>query len=205
MAMHQHYQISPDKLIVCPNGVDTVFFDVTYKKSEAREKLELPIKAFIIGCAGRVETAGQSKGVNILMQAFELAQSTIPNAHLCIVGDTKSVPHWQIPLYLRSFDIAVLPLGTGSLSRTTAPIKLFEYLAAGCAIVAADASSLKEYLDDTTAVFFDPTDPENLALVLQDLSQDDQRRARLGEAARAKSELHTWNSRAKNILTLINE
>ena len=203
VALLKHYPIPTGKLLACPNGVDTDFFNIKIKQTEAREKLGLPLTAFIIGYTGRLETAGQSKGVDILIQAFELMHNNVPNAYLCIVGGSKSVPYWQIPLYLRSFDVAVLPLGSGSLARTTAPMKLFEYLASGCAIVAADASSIREYLDDSTAVFFDSTSPESLALTLQTLAQNDQKRASLREAAWGKAPSYTWNLRAINIINFI--
>jgi glycosyltransferase involved in cell wall biosynthesis len=54
------------------------------------------------------------------------------------------IAHHQVMQHLNNACIAVLPNRPDPDSRFTSPIKLFEYMAAGCAIVASDLPSLRE-------------------------------------------------------------
>ena len=71
----------------------------------------------------------------------------------------------EVPTWLAAADIAVLPnSGTSVIgSRYTSPLKLYEYLAAGCPIVASDVPAVREVVTDgETAVLVRPDDPEAL-------------------------------------------
>ena len=70
----------------------------------------------------------------MLKEAFESMQLRA-KAKLLLV---TSVPYKQVPLYLRSIDIAVIPYPGVQHAKTTSPIKLYEYMAAGKTIVIAD-------------------------------------------------------------------
>ena len=59
--------------------------------------------------------------------------------------------------------IAVLPNRAGSVSEFTSPLKLFEYMASGCAIVVSDLPVLREILAEDEAAWFQPGDPKGLA------------------------------------------
>lgn len=202
-AILKHYNINSKRILVAPNGVDLDFFTIALSKTEARRQLGLPEDAFIIGYTGQREAAGQDKGVDVLEQAFELVKDKIPDAYLCVVGGDRSVPYQQVPFYLRAFDIAVLPLGRGSLAQTTAPMKLFEYCASGSTIIAADAPSLRQYLDESAALFFDRSDPEALSNAIMTVFQDLSLRNRLAEAARLRANSYTWHARAQHVINFI--
>jgi glycosyltransferase involved in cell wall biosynthesis len=83
------------------------------------------------------------------------------------------------------------------------PLKLFEYLAAGCAIVAPASENIREILThEANALLFDPEKPAQRAAAIVRLATDESLRARLGEAATATiSELGlTWRANAKVVL-----
>ena len=88
------------------------------------------------------------------------------------------------------------------------PLKLFEYLALGRAIVAPDQPNIREILDDgVNAVLFDPADPDGLTRAIERLSHDDALRERVAEGARrtiAERGL-TWDRNAERVTTLFNE
>jgi glycosyltransferase involved in cell wall biosynthesis len=46
------------------------------------------------------------------------------------------VEHATVPAYLARFDVALIPFVYDAVTRATSPVKLFEYLAAGCPVVA---------------------------------------------------------------------
>ena len=113
------------------------------------------------------------------------------------------VPHADVAAALAQACIAVLPNRDDPDSRFTSPIKLFEYMAAGCAVVASDLPSLREVLEPDEAVWVRPGDPEDLAAGLRQLADDPVRARRMGERAREKARGFTWTARAETLIRLL--
>jgi GT2 family glycosyltransferase/glycosyltransferase involved in cell wall biosynthesis len=65
-----------------------------------------------------------------------------PNVHL--LGEK---PYADIPAYLHSFDVGIIPFKKLPLTEATNPVKLFEYASAGKRIVATDLAELRHYTD----------------------------------------------------------
>ena len=114
-------------------------------------------------------------------------------------------PHKEIPLYLKAADLLVLPnTGKEAVSRWyTSPVKLFEYMASGRPIVAADLPSIRDVLNETNAVLVPPDDPEALAKAIMDLCINVDHADRIARQARNDVEQHTWDQRAQTILGFI--
>lgn len=111
------------------------------------------------------------------------------------------LPPHAVAEALASADIFVLPNTATSVSeRYTSPLKLFEYLARGGAIVASDLPAIREVLThDVTAWLVPPGDASALAAACSTLAADPARRQRLGDAARALSAHYTWDQRADRL------
>ncbi len=108
------------------------------------------------------------------------------------------VAHEQVPARLARFDIALQPRATAYAS----PLKLFDYMAAGCAIVAPDQPNIREVLEDgSTALLFLPDDAEAFWRAIRLLAEHRELRDRLGAAARARLEAadFTWSGNARRI------
>jgi CelD/BcsL family acetyltransferase involved in cellulose biosynthesis len=100
---------------------------------------------------------------------------------------------------IRGFDIALQPRAVAYAS----PLKLFEYMACGRAIVAPDQPNIREILKDgETAILFDPDDEDGLWQGVRQLAGDPKLREKLGQAARNVLEAHgyTWESNAARIV-----
>ncbi len=97
--------------------------------------------------------------------------------------------------------MCVLPNTSSAISeRYTSPLKLFEYLAQGRAIVASDLPALREVLThEVTALLVPAGDPDALAAALARLADDEGLRRRLGAAARALAPEYTWDRRAERL------
>lgn len=55
-------------------------------------------------------------------------------ANIRFVGE---VPHHELPLLMQQFSVAVIPFVISRLTEVTDPVKLYEYLAGGCPVVAS--------------------------------------------------------------------
>jgi glycosyltransferase involved in cell wall biosynthesis len=112
---------------------------------------------------------------------------------------TGLVGHDAIPAVIAGFDIALQPRVVAYAS----PLKLFEYMAAGKAIVAPDQANIREVLTDSeTALLFDPQRKGALWGAVCRLTADPALRARLGAAAREEITRrdYTWRGNAERII-----
>jgi glycosyltransferase involved in cell wall biosynthesis len=117
---------------------------------------------------------------------------------------TGQVSPPEVPAWLAAADILVLPNPASAIStHATSPLKLFEYMAAGRAIVASDLPSIREVLtDDRTALLVEPGSPDAIAAAIRRLAADGVLRARLGAAAQAAVEEYSWSRRAERLEAL---
>jgi GT2 family glycosyltransferase len=66
----------------------------------------------------------------------------LPNVHL--LGE---LPYQVLPDYLHHFDAALIPFRQNALTRSTNPVKFYEYLSAGKPVAATDLPELEPYRD----------------------------------------------------------
>lgn len=90
----------------------------------------------------------------------------------------------------------------GDLVRWMSPLKIFEYMAAGKAIIASDLPTLREVLrDGENAILVPPDDIAAWTSAVQQLAADATERRRLG--ARARADLvaqYSWRARVSRIM-----
>jgi glycosyltransferase involved in cell wall biosynthesis len=113
------------------------------------------------------------------------------------------VPHQEVARELQAACIAVLPNRDDADSRFTSPIKLFEYMAAGCAIVASDLPPLRDVLAEDEAIWVRPGDAASLAAGIRRLAADPVLARLLGERAREKARRYTWRARSERLAGLL--
>ena len=82
------------------------------------------------------------------------------------------------------------------------PIKLFEYMMAGVAVVASDFSYWKDHLiNDKLACFVDPTNLTQIVSVVNDLLKDDHARINMvGLSRRWAAERFSWETESKKLV-----
>ncbi|MCK5232076.1 MAG: glycosyltransferase family 4 protein [Desulfobulbaceae bacterium] len=91
--------------------------------------------------------------------------------------------------------------GEGDTSKFMSPIKIFEYMSSKKAIIASDLPVLKEVLNEKTAIFVPPNDIKLWKAAICALKNSTLRKE-LGNAAyKAFRANHTWNIRAKNVIS----
>ena len=119
------------------------------------------------------------------------------------------VPHGMLHQYYSFCDIMLAPYqrqvkvaGAGKdTSKWMSPLKLFEYMANGKAIIASDLPSIREILSDNINALLVPADrPDAWETAIRSLG-DAQKRKALGENGKTLiSEKFSWNQRAKHIV-----
>ena len=117
---------------------------------------------------------------------------------------TGIVPRDEIPAYIATFDIALQP----GVVAYASPLKLFEYLALGRAIVAPDQPNIREILNDgVNAVLFDPADPDGLTRAIERLTRDSELRKRVADGAKHTIAARglTWDRNAERVSELFKE
>jgi glycosyltransferase involved in cell wall biosynthesis len=162
-------------------------------------------------------------GVRSLAEAFVSLHHCHPEMRLLLVGDGEERPHVEyllrrgdamesclltgsvrrddVPRYLAAMDVAVachadIPGFIGS------PVKIFEYMAAGKAIVATRVGQIPEVVRDRdTGLLVAPDRPRELAHAIDTLFHDRPLRDRLADCAAAEARRHhTWDARVQAIL-----
>ncbi|MBW2401050.1 MAG: glycosyltransferase family 4 protein [Deltaproteobacteria bacterium] len=119
-------------------------------------------------------------------------------------------PHAETGRYRQSMDVLLAPYqleitseSGGTIdARSMSPIKIFEYMAAGKAILASDLPAIREILTDRVNARLCPADDTTSWVdALEELRDQPTLREALGQAAReAFRANHTWRARAKTML-----
>ncbi len=207
------YRVPAAKLHVVPNGVYLDVFGPPVDRQALRRQYGLSDEPVILF----VGSLQPWHGCDILLKGFAMAQAACPSAKLFIVGDGKvratlaaqasalnlngsihfagQVPHARVPEFLALADIAVLPYPPlpPPLPFYFSPIKLFEYMGAGKAIVASRLGQISEVLKDgETGRLVEPGSAEALAHALVGILTAPDRGASMGQRARAAAAAFTW-------------
>lgn len=117
-------------------------------------------------------------------------------------------PPGQVDGYRAAMDVLVAPyqrsvaVNQGGLDTSSwmSPLKVFEYMAAGKAIIASDLPVLREVLSKENALLVNPEAIEDWTVALEQLRDPDRRR-RLGRRALADfTSHHSWTRRARSVV-----
>ena len=117
-------------------------------------------------------------------------QSRVTELGLRNVTVLPGVSHLEIPALLAAADICLVPLRDVPLFSVFIPSKMFEYLAAGRAVVGAVAGEAAQILREAGAWVVPPTDSGALADAFRTLAADPKRRQVMGRQGRCYVEEH---------------
>lgn len=215
--------IPDQRIVVIPNGIDPANFLETLPREEAKKALGLEGK-LVLGFTGFVREWHGLDNVIALMSALGDELETPP--HLVVVGDgparealeaqaaaaglaarvnfTGLINRDQVANYVAAFDIALQP----AVRAYASPLKLFEYMALGCAVVAPDTPNIRDVLTDgVNAVLFDEADEEGFGAAVATLCRDPALRERLAEGAKRTivEDDYTWGHNARRVEAMMRQ
>ena len=217
-ALRQRLHLPEEGTVIASDGVDVERYASLPDQASARRLLGLP-EALTVLCTGHLY---EGRGADLFLSLAEKfpeasfvwvggRQADVEAwktraAHLANVTFTGFVPNERIPLYQAAGDVLLMPYGravatsSGDTAEVCSPMKMFEYMAAGGAILTSDLPVLREVLDDGIAVFCPPDDAAAWASALGGLLTDEKRRQSLGQCARSAVQKYSWIERAKRVL-----
>ena len=203
--------------VIAPNGVDLERFVGLPDPTTARRQLGLP-EGLTAGYTGHLYAG---RGMDLLVALARRFRNT---RFVWVGGRPDHVRRWQtqlqsdgldnvtltgfienekLPRYQAAMDILLMPYerviagsGGGNSADYCSPMKLFEYLATGRAIISSDLPVLHEVLTEDLALLCPPEDPDAWSAALQTLLEGPGRRGVLGANAQEAAGRYTWQARA---------
>jgi len=171
-----------ENMLVVPNGIDPLLFSQIVHSTTLKDILGLSDHT-IIGFVGYLVHWHR---LDLLLHAFAKVIKVYPNVKLLLIGDgvlkeelvklsieleidrslviTGRVDHSEIPNYIDAIDIAIIP----NSNEYRSPIKMFEYMAMGKAIIAPDQPPILEVLENgKTGFIFKNGDGNDLFTKIQ--------------------------------------
>jgi glycosyltransferase involved in cell wall biosynthesis len=202
------------KITVIPNGVQLQEFspagdDAVRRQFNLQDKIVLGFAGFVRDWHGldsvadllarpevpanlRFLVVGDGPALDLLKKRLE-ALNISDRVVFAGLVDRELLPH-----YIAAFDIALLPRCVEYCS----PLKLFEYMAAGKAIVAPAQDNVREILEDQiSGLLFKAEDREDMTAAILRLANDPELRDCLGRAAQQliASQGYTWTRNAERV------
>ena len=139
-------------------------------------------------------------------QAVQQLQDLAVSRALKNVVFTGFVPNAELPLYQAACDALLMPYqhhvaasSGGDIAPYLSPMKLFEYMACGRAILSSDLPVLREVLNVSNALLLPPEDVLAWEEALRQLQVNPAFREHLGKQARQDVAGYTWEARAARI------
>jgi glycosyltransferase involved in cell wall biosynthesis len=218
--------IDKSKIAVIENGVDVEAFDNRQASTLTKQPLCLE-NAFVVGFVGSFKPW---HGLENLIPLAEALRVEGVNIRFLIVGDGKEravyeemlrtkgissffcfagfVPHEQVRDYLALMDVAIAPYKSGSFKETGcfyfSPLKIFEYMAMGKAIITAPLGQIQELIvDGESGRLIYAEDTAALKEAVLRMYHDLEYRTSLGLNARKRvQKYYSWRANAEKVRAL---
>jgi glycosyltransferase involved in cell wall biosynthesis len=214
------WHVPSEKITIMPNAADIHSFrPCPQVRQAARAELGLtdePVIVFVGSFYNWHDTG-------TLIEAFACLLLDHPDARLLLVGDGEQRPaliervaqlnighavrflglvaHADVPHVLDAADIAVALYPPMEHELWLSPMKLFEYMAAGKAIIASAVGQVGEVIQEwRNGLLAAPGNVDQVAAALKLLVENPKLRADLGRQARCDAErLHSWDSYVRRL------
>ncbi|RPI83429.1 MAG: glycosyltransferase family 1 protein [Chloroflexi bacterium] len=218
-----NYKFPENELVVSPNGIDLERYNQLPGSAVARRTLGLK-DTFTAAYTGHLYT-GRGMGILVeLAKSFpevqflwvggrpedveswkkRLAEQSTMNKNICLTG---FVENQRLPLYQAAADILLMPYeqqiagsSGGNSAAYCSPMKMFEYMGCGRAILSSDLPVLHEVLNESNAVLCPPEDSAAWVEAFSGLMNNPEKRDRLGRQAVQDVQNYTWLERARKAL-----
>ena len=199
----QRLGVSPERLVVVGNGVDTIAFQPPAGTAQS-EGIRDPGRTVF----GFIGSFFSFEGLPLLVRAFALLAPRFPAARLVLVGDgedflpvralvtelglqdsvllTGRVPHGSVLGHYSAMDVLVYPRYRSQLTELISPLKPLEPMAMGGCVIVSDVGAMRELVTDgETGLSFEAGSLDSLRACLERVLSGSVNPASLGANARA--------------------
>ena len=201
--------VDPARITVIPNGIDLARFPPRAASPDS-QTVTLGFVGFVRAwhgldhvisgmAAGPTHTTLTIVGEGPAIPDLQALATSLGIAHR--IAFTGLLQPAEVAATVATFDIALQPSATPYAS----PLKIFDYMAAACAIAAPDQPNIREILThEKNALLFTPDQPTALWTAVERLIANPTLRQSLGTAARTQLESanHTWSGNAARVTAL---
>jgi glycosyltransferase involved in cell wall biosynthesis len=206
--------------VISPNAADLARFDPARFDAE-RLRAERGLSGRVV--CGHIGAFAHWHGMDAFVEAMAERIAEVPQLALVLVGDGRTLPairalvaerglagrvllpgrvaHDDIAAWIACMDYAVLP----DSNQYGSPMKLFEFMAMGVAMVAPDYAPIAEVVSDgQTGWLFPRRKIDACVQRVIDLAMQGDQRQRVGAAARSYIiRERQWRNNAEQLLTLL--
>lgn len=215
----QDYQVPEGKILVVPNAADLDKFNFDTKRVSDINGVSL-IGKQVIGFVGGFYPW---HGLDLLLRAYAMAVEKFPNAILLLIGDgpesknikllanklgvasqvifTGNITHQQLPSYVASFDVGIMP----DSNEYGSPMKIFEYMAMKKPVIGPDYGPLLDVINHgEQGLIFERQNLTSLANCIKMILKNKSLAFYMGEKAyQSIVDNHTWQLNTENTLEFL--
>jgi len=200
------FRISPQKIFAVTNGVD---LSITKPKGLKRSNAEF--RVFYIGFLMK------ERGLDLMLHAMAMLKGKIEGLKLILVGDARRedvvylnrtikksgleelvdfhgrLSHEDVLTLMEVSDVCLFPFPRIETVNCIYPVKIFEYMAMGKAIVATRLKGISEVIrDEVNGLLVGPDDPREMADAIFKIHENPNLRKRLEFNAQKDAEKYDW-------------
>jgi glycosyltransferase involved in cell wall biosynthesis len=178
----QNWRLSPEKISVVENGVESDLFCPKTNNADLRRALGAEGK-FVVGYIG---TMGMAHGLETLVQAATELQKTAPDVLFLMVGegsDKERVinrarsqgltnmrfvgqqPREKVPEFISISDACLVLLKKSEIFKTVIPTKMLEFMSCARPVILGVDGQARKIMDQAGAGVY--IEPENVAALVQ--------------------------------------
>ena len=204
--------VSTGKICVVPNAVD---LDVPYKESELFRQIKNVLQDKLV--VGYIGSLRELEGVDFTAEAVSILNTQGADVDFFVLSSESGqeelreycrvlgiaeqshivgpVPHDQVAPFYDLIDVFVVSRPDTRVTRLVTPLKPFEAMRSGRAVVMSDLPALSEIIENGKTGCLSPAgDSQALSKIINDLLQDKSKRIQLGKEARFwVSKNRTWH------------
>ncbi|AKB51854.1 Glycosyltransferase [Methanosarcina barkeri str. Wiesmoor] len=208
------YRIPEEKIEVIGNGVNTDIFRPLNKRSNLKTKYGLD-KNNVVAFAGILV---EWQGLKYLIEAAPAILKEETETIFLIIGDgplkndliqkvkdlnidkkfifTGFVSYDEVPLYINASDVCVVP--KIPLKSGYSPLKLYEYMACGKAVIASDVRGFEILNQVKAGVLVEPQNSQKLSEAILQVLKDGALKNEMGKRGRNEVLMHySWGNVAQ--------
>ena len=186
----EHWQLSPQRISVVENGVETNLFSPHANGGELRKNLGAEGK-FVVSYVG---TMGMAHGLDTLLHSAETLQAIVPNVLFLLIGEgaekqrikneansrgLKNIvfldqqPRERIPAFIGASEAGVVLLKKTDIFKTVIPTKMLEFMSCARPLILGVDGQARQIVERAQAgLLIEPENADDLTRAILRLASD---------------------------------